>query len=315
MRLPLQACVVVLVQLMLLTPASGADRSEFVRGQSTLELVSSSEFNETQTQEVKEWIEFIAGGLLQVYGRWPRERWRIEVQPTSGSYRDTIPWGQVTRGEPDVVLFYVLSGADSEALKRNWTGYHELAHLLIPYKGGGDRWFSEGLASYYQNILQARVGVIDERSMWEKLLAGFQRGRQQDRFNGTPLAEVSAQMHENRAFMRVYWSGAWYFFAADVQLRQQSGGKTSLDTALAALNVCCADRKMSGLEMAQALDRENRLLLFTPLYHEVAASTRLPDFEHLFASLGISIDDGRAVLQASGPGAMLRRDIANAKPL
>ena len=301
--------------LCLAATVSSADRQEITRDGRTLELDLSDQFAESQRQQVVEWVNFIAESLLQVYGRWPRDRWHVEVQPISGSYRDTIPWGQVTRGQPDTVHFYVLTGANSKQLIENWTGYHELAHLLIPYKGDGDRWFSEGLASYYQNILQARAGTISEQAMWQKLLDGFIRGRKQDQFNGIPLSQVSDEMRENRSFMRVYWSGAWYFFAADVQLRQQSGGKANLDTALAALNKCCADRQMSAQEMVEALDRENRLLLFEPLFTKADNSTRLPEFESIFASLGISITDNRVVLQPEGPGAELRRDISQRKTL
>ena len=305
----------IILLLCLMATVSRADRQQIIRDGRTLELDLSSQFSDTQRQHVVDWVSFIAEILSQVYGHWPKMLWRVEVQPISGSYEDTIPWGQVNRGQPDTVLFYVLNGASTKQLIENWTGYHELAHLLIPYKGGGDRWFSEGLASYYQNILQARAGVISEQVMWQKLLDGFMRGRKQDQFNGIPLSQVSDEMRENRAFMRVYWSGAWYFLAADVQLRQQSGGKISLDTALAALNRCCADRQMSAPEIVEALDGENRLLLFEPLFIKADSSTRLPAFESIFASLGISIIGDQVVLQPQGPGAELRRNISQRKTL
>ncbi|MEH6609791.1 MAG: hypothetical protein V7696_10505 [Halioglobus sp.] len=305
----------ILLVLCLTAAVSHASSQQILRDGRSLELDISSQFSDTQRQHVVDWVSFIAENLSQVYGHWPRKQWRVEVQPISGSYKDTIPWGQVNRGQPDTVLFYVLNGASTQQLIDNWTGYHEFAHLLIPYKGGGDRWFSEGLASYYQNILQARAGVISEQVMWQKLLDGFIRGREQDQFNGIALSQVSDDMRENRAYMRVYWSGAWYFFAADVQLRQQSGGTSNLDTALAALNKCCADRQMSAKEMVVALDRENRLLLFEPLFTKTDSSTRLPEFEAIFASLGISIEGDQVVLQTEGPGADLRRNISQRKTL
>ena len=76
-----------------------------------------------------------------------------------------------------LVEFFTATQATTDSLQRAWTGYHELAHLLIPYQGWGGAWFSEGLASYYQNILQARVGILTEQQMWQKLYEGFQRGR------------------------------------------------------------------------------------------------------------------------------------------
>ena len=91
--------------------------------------------------------------------------------PAAGS--DPIPWAQVHRSEVDRVEFLTSPGATYADLKRAWTGYHELAHLLIPYRGWGDSWFSEGLATYYQNVLQARAGVLDEQQMWQKLYEGL----------------------------------------------------------------------------------------------------------------------------------------------
>jgi len=283
--------------------------------ESTLQLQIDPTFNATQREDVRQWINAISDSLLQVYGRWPRQQWRITVEPASGSSSDSIPWGQVNRGRVDTVRFYILADAGATRLIENWTSYHELAHLLIPYKGSGDSWFSEGLASYYQNLLQARTGLLDEQTMWQKLLDGLLRGQQQSQFDGTALARVSDNMPGNGAFMRVYWSGAWYFLAADVQLRQQSGGQFGLDDALDALNRCCADQQLAAAEIASKLDSENRIVLFEPLFWQVRESLKLPDFESLYASLGINIEDGKASLQTQGPGAKLRRGITAPKSL
>lgn len=256
------------------------------------------------------WIDHIATALARVYGHWPRRTWQIAIAPASGRASDPIPWAEVRRGEVDRVEFFTVTAAPLAALKGAWTGYHELAHLLIPYRGWGDAWFSEGLASYYQEIMQARSGTISERKLWQRLYDGFQRGRAQQEFDGQPLAAVSDSMRETGAFMRVYWSGAWYFLAADTRLRLQSGGRQSLDQALAALNRCCADQQLSVPRIVARLDELNRLVLFETLYAEAAASTRVPDFESLFAILGIDVVDGEVRLQQAGPGARLRRQIA-----
>ena len=90
------------------------------------------------------------------------------------------------RGEVDRVEFFVTAEASAERLRQAWTGYHELAHLLIPYRGWGDAWFSEGLASYYQNLMQARAGVLSENEMWQRLYDGFRRGLAEREFDGRP---------------------------------------------------------------------------------------------------------------------------------
>ncbi|MEE4146385.1 MAG: hypothetical protein V2I26_16390, partial [Halieaceae bacterium] len=257
------------------------------------------------------WTDYIAGALTQVYGRWPDRRWQISAAPAeAASAGDPIPWAQVHRGQVNRVEFFTASSASLDELRHAWTSYHELAHLLIPYRGWGDAWFSEGLASYYQNILQARMGLISERQMWQNLYDGFQRGLAETRFDGIPLAAVSDDMREHGGYMRVYWSGAWYFLAADTRLRLQSGGRQNLDLALAELNRCCGEQRLSVADIVARLDQVNKVLVFGTLYDEVAASTTVPPFAGIFASMGIDVRDAEIQLQEHGPGARLRRGIA-----
>ena len=115
--------------------------------------------------------------------------------------------------------------------------------------------------------------------------------------------------------MRVYWSGAWYFLTIDIRLRQQSGGKTTLDLALKNLNNCCADEQLSAAQMVRKLDDMNKVLLFQPLYEQVRTLRQMPSFEKMFASLGISVVDGTVQLQQAGPGARLRQQVTKRKGL
>lgn len=286
-----------------------------IQGGRTLTLQISPDFTAGQREIVLQWLELLSDSLLQVYGRWPRQQWQISVSPASAASGDPIPWAQVHRGDYDTVEFFTTPQATLEQLTHNWTGYHELAHLLIPYRGWGDSWFSEGLASFYQNILQARTGILSEQQAWQNLYQGFLRGRAESAFDGQPLGAVSDAMRERGGFMRVYWSGAWYFLVADIRLRQQSGGTMTLDHALEKLNDCCADARLSVPQMVSKLDELNGVLLFQPLYHELKNSTGMPAFESIFASLGITVDTGKVLLQARGPGAALREQILRPRTL
>ncbi|MEZ5572401.1 MAG: hypothetical protein R3E64_10300 [Halioglobus sp.] len=281
----------------------------------TLELQISSEFSPAQREHLIAWLDYISTSLLQVYGHWPRQTWRVSVTPASSTNTDPIPWAQVNRDKIDSVEFFTAPQATTEQLVREWTGYHELAHLLIPYRGWGDNWFSEGLASYYQTILQARSGILNEQQAWQEIFDGFRRGEADSGFDGRKLYEVSDAMREDGGFMRVYWSGAWYFLAVDIRLRQQSGGKNSLDLALEKLNHCCADESMSVPQIISKLDELNQVLLFQQLYDRVNTSTKMPSFEKIFASIGVTVVDDKVLLQDAGPGALLRQQIVQPRPL
>ena len=292
------------------SPTADASVYRLQRGEQVLEIELLSRLSERRRSEVIDWVESRAEALAGVYGYWPRDRLRVRVMEVSGYGSDPVPWAQVNRGNPDTVSFYINSDADEQDLLEDWTAFHEFSHLLIPYRGWGDMWFSEGLASYYQNLLQARHGVFDEREMWQRLHDGFERGRSNRRPDLT-LAELSPSMHENRSYMRVYWSGAWYFLNADLELRHRSGGKQSLDTALHALNACCGDRELSSREIARRLDALTGESVFVPLFRKVADSHALPPFERQFASLGITIIGGRVILDETHEQAALRQGFAN----
>jgi len=295
--------------------AEETTRQDLVRDGRVLEVHISSEYTESMRQNLVAWIDFIATAMREVYGHWPRQHWQVSVAPVSAGASDPIPWAQVHRGQPDRVEFFTAANASVEQLKHAWTGYHEFAHLLIPYKGSGDAWFSEGLASYYQNLLQARTGIISEQQMWQKLYDGSQRGMADTTSTGQTLTTASNKMRQQGGFMRVYWSGAWYFLAADTRLRQQSSGKLTLDLALKKLNECCANARLSVPEIVTKLDQLNRVLLFQSLYDDLVASTETPSFEPIYSSLGINLVDGRVILQDTGPGARLRQQIAAGKAL
>ena len=280
-----------------------------------LELVISDDFAQDTRLEIGHWARFLSESLLQAYGRWPQTHWRMTVAPASAAADDPIPWAQVVRGDVTSVEFYVSPQSTSTRLKSAWTGYHEMGHLLIPYRGWGDLWFSEGLASYYQNLLQARIGIISEREMWQRLYDGFQRGINDTAMHEEPLHVASDALYSKGGFMRVYWSGARYFLELDVRLRSQSAGRLNLDTALQHLNDCCANQKLSVKSIVRQLDQLNEVVLFRPLYDEVRGSHSVMPFETLFDSLGINVDNGTVTLQPAGPGAELRRNIARARAL
>lgn len=172
-----------------------------------------------------------------------------------------------------------------ESLISDWTAFHELSHLLIPYRGKGDIWFSEGLATYYQNIIQARSGLFDETKMWYKIAAGFERGRRDQRWNHINLTEVSDNLGETRQYMRVHWSGVLYWLSADVELRKQHKG--TLDRVLKQLKDCCELRSMSAKAIAHKLDELINVKVFVPLFGKYRKSYRLPEYKSLLADLGV----------------------------
>ena len=276
----------------------------FERGEQRVEVIFSG-LSEEQEGPIAHWIEATAADLASVFGHWPRNRWQVLIQGLPARSGDPIPWAQVNRGNPDRVTFYVDRTASFSELRANWTAFHEFSHLLIPYRGWGDMWFSEGLASYYQNLLQARAGLFDERELWNRLASGFERGERNHRPDLT-LAELSPRMHENRSHMRVYWTGAWYFLKADLELRKRSEGLNSLDQVLSELNECCGERRLSAWQIARTLDRISGESLFVPLFREISGSYEIPDYRETLRELGVEVANEQVLLSGDATASSIR---------
>lgn len=297
------------IPLLLLSMLCEGAEHAIKRGDQEL-VVETNLLFESKEQAVLSWVGSTADALARVYGRWPRNRWRVEVTPIPLLLKDPVPWAYVKRGNPDTVIFYIDPLASEQELIGNWTAYHEFSHLLIPYRGWGDLWFSEGLASYYQNLIQHRHGVLSEVEMWQKIHAGFVRGRTDNRHSVLSLQQVSEKLRKNGSYMRVYWSGAQYFLKADFELRRRTNNKQSMDTALNALNQCCGEQKLSVREMTYKLDRLTGQELFVPLFFKTRASHTVLDFESLYAKLGVSVNDSKVELMNASEYSCIRRAMA-----
>jgi hypothetical protein len=202
---------------------------------------------------IAEWIGEAARAVGTLYGRFPLPSPQVVVVPI-GRRAEPVPWAQVQRGGGAAAHFFVDQHRPLDEFREDWTATHELSHMLLPHVSRDDAWLSEGVASYYQNVLRARAGMIRPEEAWEKLYAGFGRGRAEA--DEATLAEASARMHERGVFMRVYWSGAAIALIADVALRRESGGERSMDAALEGLADCCLPsyRTWTARELLTRLD-------------------------------------------------------------
>ena len=171
--------------------------------------------------------------------------------------------------------------------------------MLLPFVVHQDRWLSEGLASYYQNVLRARAGNISEKQAWQRLHEGFERGAAGT--HGGTLAEAAQAGWDST--MRVYWSGAALMLMADTRLRAMSGNRQSLDSALQALQLCCLDNGKSwrALDLLTELDRITGTQIFSTLYSEHVSNEAFPDLRQTWQALGIKTRFNRVRMGSDAP--------------
>jgi len=264
-----------------------------------------------QVEEMSDWLADAAEAVARLHGRFPVSQAQVLVVPDARGGEPT-PWAHVVRGGAPAVHFFVNQRRPIEEFYGDWTAVHEFSHLLLPLVNRDDAWLYEGIATYYQNVLRARAGRISAQEAWTMMNSGFQRGRADA--TGMTLAQATESMYRNGAYMRVYWEGTALMLMADVRLRQMTGGKQSLDTALAGLAECCnaTERAWSARELLARLDAINGTHVFGDLYEQHVAARAFPDLAPAYRALGIALEGGTIAFSESGRERQLRDAIMDA---
>lgn len=261
------------------------------------------------TRITREWVVESAQAVLNAHGDLPQNEPQVLIMPI-GRQDQAIPFAQVLRGGGVGLQFFVDPRRPLSDYSEDWKPAHEFSHLLLPYIDRKDAWLSEGLASYYQNVMRARDGRLSEQQAWDKLLAGFERGRRDVTSNRT-LAEETSSMSQNRSYKRIYWSGAAMLFLADVELRKRTNGRHNLDTALAGVAECCMQvgKIWRAREMMQLMDEITGSNVFMQVYRQYTRSRVFPGVEPTLTDLGINERWGRVRLNNEAKFAFLRQQI------
>jgi len=297
--------------IVFISSSSAKSNADLVNNNQTINVQFHSSIPTEKKAILTQWINHSSNALKLVYGELPLDHFITTIK-ASKQNAGVVPWGEVSRNVPPEVTLVINTTSTLNELKADWTIYHEFSHLLIPYDAGDARWFSEGIASYYQNIIQARSGMFSENKMWQKLYDGFERGRKETSYNHQKLSYLSDHIDKNHNYMRIYWSGALYWFKADVALRKLNTGY-SLDKALYQLHKCCFDRYLTTKEITEQLDKLTNSSIFTSLFIKFSKSYALPGYKKDLLTLGISQNSGQISLRNNAKHSHIRRAIFQGK--
>ena len=239
-----------------------------------------------QEKKLHAWFEHVTSAVLSAYGRLPLADVQVLVIPLH-SRRSAVMFGQSIRGQGNALEILVDASRPAAEFEDDWIAVHELSHLMHPYLGDRGSWVAEGLATYYQNVLRARGGMLTPAQGWDRLREGF--GHNDGKRYDDTLAEAARAMHRTHDFQRIYWSGAAFWLTLDRDLRRDSEGRLTLDLALSRFRDCClpAYRGWTPEDFVARLDALLEVKTFTARYREFAALRRFPDWKGLFDDLGI----------------------------
>jgi hypothetical protein len=272
-------------------------------GDRTLHLRIAPDIDAERARMLRGWLTETAAATLTAYGRFPLKDATVRISEVAPRGDSPVPWGQTSRRDSVAVLLYVRKDASLDELRADWTAVHELSHLFHPYLGDDGRWLAEGLASYYQNVLRARSGLLTEAEAWRRLDAGFGRGRRED--SDARLDELS---RSHRGTMRVDWAGAAYWLEMDLALRTEG---SSLDAVLSHYADCClgGTGEVAPAAFVEQLDRIAGGHRFRTRFERYASSREFPVLDAAYAELGIARMSDELRFSERGDAVRLRRAV------
>jgi len=230
--------------------------------------------------DVRRWLGRAVQTAASVGDRFPRDRVHFVIVPVDSPGEEVL-FGMVRRGGGPSILLLPSSDATVGQLEADWVAIHELSHLWMPRLVPEDRWLSEGIATYLQEVLRARCGLQDPTRAWTRIHEGFERGRRSG--TGRDLSSESRNMNRTGAYHRVYWAGTAFAMEVDLRLRQESNGEVTLLTALSrAEQRWSADaRPVSAAVLLHAMDDAAGSRFIEELGGKYAAKSDFPDTAHI----------------------------------
>jgi hypothetical protein len=248
------------------------------------------------------WIHKSAVAVSTYFGRFPVSHVGLLVIADDGA---AVGSGTTYGFGASAIRIHVGRAADDAAFQRDWVMVHEMTHLALPRVPRNSLWVQEGNATYIEPIARAQAGQLDPAAVWRWCLEDMSRGQPQPGDQGLDRTATHG---------RIYWGGAMFWLLADVQIREQTRGRKSLQDALRAIN-----RRSGGITAEWSVDQVMKVgdeatgvPVLTSLYAQMGATPVQVDLDGLFGRLGMAERGGAVVFDDGAPLAALRRQITAA---
>jgi predicted metalloprotease with PDZ domain len=251
------------------------------------------------TSALTAWAERAGRAVAGYYGHYPIPRVLVLMLPAG---RRAIGFGTTLGNGGASIMIWVGRSATEGDLERDWVLTHEMIHTAFPNMPRTQRWLEEGIATYVEPIARARAGTLSVEEVWRGLLDGLPKGLPRP---GDPGLDRS------RTWGSTYWGGALFCFLADLQIREKTGNRRSLDDALRGINDAGGSIFVRW-PLRRALDAGDRATgthVLRDLYGKMGEAPMRVDLEDLWRRLGV-VADGRDVrFDDRAPLAAVRRSI------
>jgi hypothetical protein len=219
-----------------------------------------SSFADEDKDKISRWLQKGVNATRATLGVYPRP---LELYVYPKKSNQPVPWAHTRRDNLESIHFYIDSRFPLKKFVDDWTIYHEISHLALPYLGSEYSWFSEGFASYMQYQIMAETGILDGtlKQRYEQKISPHLRW-----FNSDLAASIIAKrLMSKKNYPAAYWGGAWFFVVADKQLRQKHN--ITLNMLLEQYQDCCRLRDENIQDVVASFDKLIDAPLFSTLLH------------------------------------------------
>jgi len=242
------------------------------------------------------WVERAAGDVAAYYGRYPLPRALVILIPGG---RRAVGFGTTMSNGGGSIMIWVGAAVSETDLRRDWVLTHEMVHLGLPNLPRAQHWMEEGLATYVEPIARARHGHLTVEEVWTDLVRRTPQG-----------VPGAGGLDANRGFQAIYWGGALFWLLADVEIRERTDNRRSLEDALRAILDAGGSIAVTWPveRTLAAADRAVGVPVLGPLYARMAQSGESVDLPALWARLGLE-DAGGIRFRDDAPLARIRRAI------
>src|SRR4051794_8157337 len=171
-------------------------------------------------EALRAWVAASAKAVAGYFGRFPVRKVRITLVVGGNG---TINNGMTSEAGIRVGVGQRTRQADLDA---DWVMTHEMFHLAFPDLDEQYNWLSEGLASYLEPLARVRLGALTPEKVWGDLVEGMPQGQPGPGDKG---------LDRTHTWGRTYWGGAMFCLLADVEIREKTQNRKSLDDAMRAI--------------------------------------------------------------------------------
>ena len=275
------------------------DQSRIDLGGGTVEVAVAPGDLAVSRAAVDEWARRAAATVGVYYGRFPLPRALVIVLPTT---RDRVGFGTTLGNGGGAIMIWLGRGATGADLGSDWVLTHEMVHLGIPNLPRAHRWLEEGIATYVEPLARARAGTLAVEEVWAGLVRGLP--------NGLPRSGDQG-LDRTHTWGRTYWGGALFCFLADLEIRERTNNRKSLDDALRGIVAAGGDIAVSWPLERLILegDRATGVPVLKELHARMGAKAEGVDLAALWRRLGVRAAGSSVSFDDQAPLAAIRRSL------